>query len=230
MIAYRSNLDDGVQYVATINGQKYGSCAGVFSGNRTLNSSVTIGNKVTNCANMFWSCTNFNQPITIPSSVTDCSGMFMASGFNQPITIPSSVTDCSNMFAYIFDFNKSVTISNGVRGCANMFRNCYRSGTIPSSLTIPETVTDISNMFTYAGTMNDIYIKGKAYRWIGTTAFVQRYSTTTRLNIHFNSSLNNRFNITAAYSIVGAAVTWTAMTNGFYNATKNIYCYYNYAG
>ena len=172
----------------------------------SFNSPVTIGNYITNCSYMFFRCMQFNQPITIPSSVTNCSEMFSGSTyFNQPVTIGSSVTDCSCMFYSTPFFDQSVTIPSSVTDCSYMFYKC-------NSLS------------------KDINIKGTAYRSLNISRMLGEKNNSKRINVRFNSVLNNRFNVTNSYSLVGSSITWTAMTNGFYNATYNIYCYYNYAG
>ena len=56
-------------------------------------------------------------------------------------------------------------------------------------------------------------------------------NTQKRKNIHFNSALQDIFyNNGSGFGITGTATTWTNMTNGFYNAAVNIYCYNNYRG
>lgn len=195
-----------------------------------FNRPVTIGESAINCNGMFASCWNFNQPVTIPDGVTDLSGMFAACAiFNQPIVIPNSVTSCVKMFSSCDDFNQPITIPNSVTNCRNMFYGCNN---FSQSMTVPDSVTDCYRMFVDCENFSkNIYFKGNKYREVNVVQCVMRYYNYYRVNIFFNSVFNNKFNANrSSNSIAGDDVTWTTMTNGFYNDTYNIYCYYNYAG
>lgn len=198
-----------------------------------FNSPVIIGNKVFSCERMFLNCNNFNSLVTIGSNVNNCLGMFMyCRNYNQPITIPGNVINCRQMFYWCNNLNQPITIIEGVQDCYGMF---YQCSNFNQSLTVPSSVTNL-NLFIYGCNdySNDIYIKGTSYRDIDVKQMVVRNATTqytpNRINIYFNSVLNSVFNKTDSTSIFGSVVTWALLSNGFYNATQNVYCYYDYSG
>jgi len=159
------------------------------------------------CSNMFAGNTTFNLNVHIGNSVNNCAYMFYGcNNLNQNIYIPNSVNDCAYMFSRCNNLNQNIYIPNSVNNCAYMFSRCNN--------------------------MCNISIGG-SYRNINTYAIVGAYDpsdTHNRKNLFFNVALNNKFNITNNNSICRNNVTWKTMTNGFYNATYNIYCYYNYPG
>ena len=130
--------------------------------------------------------------------------VFNNASFNQPVTIGNKITTCASMFAHCTSFNQPIIIPNSVIHCSHMFDYC----------------TNFSN---------SIYFKTKNTS-LDVTFLLSNCNNSKRKNIFFNSVLNSKFNNTAAYfSIVGRdSITWTPMTNGFYNTAFNIYCYYNY--
>ena len=180
------------------------NCYGMFDFCTTFNNSVTIGQNVLNCASMFSNCIYFNQPITIPSKVTNCVNMFSAcSNFNQTITIPDNVINCSGVLSETERFNSAITIGKNVINCSGLLGRGYNFG-------------------------NHIYFKTKSTSIDITGLF---YTYAQKKYIHFNSALNSKFNSTTAakWLTPRGDVTWTTMTNGFYNTAYNVYCYYNYA-
>lgn len=207
------------------------NCENMFSSCTNLNQPVTIGNNVTNCADMFHGCYNFNQHITIPNSVINCRCMFdFCRNFNQPVVIPNSVNDCSAMFIYCYNFNQSVTIPDSVSICTEMFFDCVN---LNCDIYVScRTDTNCRDMFRNCHAISNIYFKGNTASNLFVAGLLYNRSNAKRVNVFFNSVFNNKFNITSGITIVGTgkSVTWTPMTNGFYNATYNVYCYYNYAG
>lgn len=232
MILYRSvnkqNTEDySATYTASVNGElQKTSCAYGLSGNTTFNGNIKIGNNVYNCSRLLSGCNNFNHLIEIPNSVKDCSFMFFGcSNFNQPINISNNVEDCSSMFFGCSNFNQPVNIPNKVTTCYMMFEY---SG-FNHDINISKSVNNIAYML-YSNYFNkNIYIQGNEFRNLNIYHMVSENSA-LRKNIYFNQALNNLFNIANSMSVIGRAITWTAMTNGFYNTNYNIYCYYNYSG
>ena len=154
--------------------------------------------------------------------------MFMyAYNFNQPVTIPNSVTTAGSMFYGANRFNSPVTIGDNVKSCSYLFGNATNYA---QPTTFPSNVTDVSRAFANIAGVNDIYFERNEYGSITTEGMLYNKLNTVRTNVHFNPILNNLFNVTNAKSIMGAAVTWTDMEdgNGFYNETRNVYCYNNY--
>lgn len=232
MILYRSvnkqNTEDfSATYTASVNGElQKGSCRRGLASNSSFNGNVIIGNNVWDCSGLFISCSNFNQPINIPNSVKNCTSMFSScNNFNQPIDIPNSVRCCNYMFFNCANFNQPVNISQNVEACYSMFQY---SG-FNQDLVIPKSVNEIGFMLYTNSYGKNVYIQGNEYRSLH-IAYMFSQNNVLRKNIFFNQALNNIFNITNSYSLVGASITWTPMTNGFYNEYYNIYCYYNYSG
>lgn len=221
MIAYRSirsentNPDTyksyGVIAVSSSNSavtrEYLGRCCNMFANNTEFNVNVRIGNNVTECQKMFYGCSNLNQPIVISDSVNNCTDMFYnCISLNQPIII-------SNAY-----------------NCEGMFYNCIN---LNQPMIIPSRAATLINMFAGCISLSDIYIKGTVARTLLTYGLVRNNNSAIRLNrinVHFNQILNNKFNNTNTGSLVYAPITWTAMTNGFYNTSYNVYCYYNYPG
>lgn len=125
-------------------------------------------------------------------------------------------------------FNNVVEIGNNIVQAIYTFNNCKNFN---QNIIIPQRVIDCRNMF--HGCTNfgqNIYIKGNTNRTINTVNMLQSMNNSLRKNIWFNSSLNAQFNKSDNNSLVGNSITWTPMTNGFYNEVYNIYCYSNYSG
>lgn len=170
-----------------------------------FNKRVNIGNKVYSCANMFYGCSNFNSEVRIGNNVKDCSNMlYRCTNFNIPLTIGENVVNCSHMLDSS-NFNQNIIV--------------------------PSSVNDLS-YFLYSAPQfsNDIYINGTTFREINVKYMAYYSIAPKRKNIRFNPVLNNIFNKTDSNSVVGLSVTWTPLTNGFYNSTYNVYCFNDYAG
>ena len=114
-------------------------------------------------------------------------------------------TSCVNLFTHNPSFNSDIIIGNNVCNIYSMLYNCKGFG-------------------------SNIFIKGNIFRNINSSSMFHFCNNELRKNIFFNSVLNNCFNSSASNSIVGYPITWSSMTNGFYNSTYNVYCYYNYGG
>ena len=144
-----------------------------------------------------------NESVTIGNNVTNCAYMFAnCDNFNQQVTIPDNVTDCTFMFRSCSKFNQPITIPSSVTSCENMFRNC-------------------PNM------SSNIYINNKV--GIDVSYMLRSYNTQKRINVFCNNIAT--LNKTASgESLTGTDITWTSTTNGYYNATYNIYIYNNYGG
>lgn len=132
-----------------------------------------------------------------------CRGMFFENtSLNDPVIIGRAVNCCVDMFNGCTSFNQDLDIHGGIDNCYRMLYGC-------------------SNF------AKNIYFHSRE-RAINTVGMLQGTST-LRKNVLFQRSMNTYFNNTDASSIMGAPVTWTEITNGFYNAAFNVYCYYNYA-
>ena len=141
------------------------------------------------------------------SADTDYSSTYTAS--NNGVPYESS---CAFRFAGNTSFNSPISIGENVNSAYHMLEGCSSFG-------------------------QDVYIRGgrrKSNSVLGSfnaSGLFKSCNNSKRKNIWFNNILNNCFNNTGAVSsITNTAITWTAMTNGFYNTAYNIYCYYNYSG
>ena len=238
MIYFRSTLAqsggggepvDLSEYQISVNGELQGFGARQLH-DLTFNQPVSIGNKIVSCSSLFASCTQFNQPVTIPDSVIDCYRMFYAcANFNQPITIPNNVTNCDEMFYSCRNLNQPVTIPDGATNC-NCYRMFFQCYNFNQPVIISSGVASCYEMLQACNNFgSNIYIKRTNADSFTATGMLFGKNNQRRVNIHFNSALNNYFNKSTSVSIVEASITWTAMTNGFYNAAYNIYCYNNYS-
>ena len=242
----------------TMIGSNIRRCDYMFNNCNNFNKPIIIPDTVYTCSSMFKYCRSFNQSITIPSNVNYCDQMFyFCSKLNSPITIipGGSQINCYEMFCHCDIFNQSVTIPDGVTNCSCMFWYCEKYS---KPIIIPDSVTNCSSMFGHCnsfnstitiGNVNDcnfssfisgngdsdgnfgnhIYFKTKQTN-INVTGMLTHTNRTLRKSVHFNSVLNSKFNGTdyETGSIVFYDITWTSMTNGFYNTAWNVYCYYNY--
>lgn len=225
------------------------NCQSMFDRCNNLNQNVQILEGVLYCTNMFRNCNNLNQNIKIPNGVLDCAAMFdNCINLRQQIEIPDTVQNCFRMFRNT-RVSGNIKMSENATDCREMF---FSSPSYLAfvNLFIPRSVTNVAGMLaTESGTSGyykeiNVYINGNEYRKLNilsmfggstkSTLYSNSFYNGNRKNIFFNAALNNVFNNTKN-SIVGynnntAMISWTSMTNGFYNKTYNIYCYYNYSG
>ena len=169
------------------------------------NESIIIGNNVTICSDMFNGCSMFNRPVIIGNNVNYCGFMFNGCmNFNQSITIPDSVTNCRGMFNCCHNLNQPVIIGNNVNDCVSMFSHCYNFN---------------SNIYCYS---NKFTNHSNTY-----AMFYSCFNNRTKRLFIYNN-MNRYFNNTDNSSIIGpSGITWTSMTNGYYNSTYSIFIYTN---
>jgi hypothetical protein len=199
--------------------------------------------------NFFANCTNFNLPVILPEITYGVANMFSGcTNFNSPVTLPNYGIKLNYLFANTPAFNQPVYINNGFN-TGDMF---YNATSFNSPVTISNNFSGLcSSMFAFAVAFNqDIYFPKYAhycdYLFRGATNFgknvyfnsvsgfnaVGMFSETNnslRKNVFFNPICTASFNGNQSHnSIVAREITWTTMTNRFYNAAYNIYCYNNY--
>ena len=201
---------------------------------------IVIGNNVRDCVGLFYGCHYLNTNVVIPNGVESCHSMFRdCYRLNQNIQIPESVTNCGWMFFNVSSLGYEIKIPNNATDCSHMFYNIrYKNF---SNIHIPSKVTSVDNIcgggdagsFNYAP---NIYFEAKDWININIQGMFgggylngpERFNANFRKNVFFNSILNNIFNRDDYHSIADRNVTWTPMTNGFYNAEYNFYMYNNY--
>ena len=201
---------------------------------------IVIGNNVRDCVELFYGCHYLNTNVVIPNGVESCHSMFRdCYRLNQNIQIPESVTNCGWMFFNVSSLGYEIKIPNNVADCSYMFAGITTKNF--ANLHIPPKVNNVENIFggdyayTYPYAPNIFF---DAREWInirilsmfgsGYLNGTEIFNKKTRKNVFFNSILNNVFNRENSYSIAGRPITWTPMTNGFYNAEYNFYMYNNY--
>ena len=223
----------------------------MFSSFTRFNQPLTIPSTVQQLVSTFNSCTSFNQPVVIPEVAVNCMNMFSNCGvFNQFMYIPASVTNASLMFnnCMRFDspviFNKSATMyayanvvsmfsmcrnlnspvifhEKALNSCISMFMNCNKFN---QPVLVPASVNNCQGMFKFANNMrSDIILNGTFQGTsVATKGMITAVTGKPSLNIYC-SNLSAINGTSTTYSITGAAITWEAVTNGYYNATYNIY-------
>lgn len=213
------HISDPLFNKPVIIGNKLASCRNMFYYCNNFNQLITIPNGVVDCSSMFYSCNNFNQPITIPNNVVNCNYMFYScNSFNQPITIPNSVMSCNYMFSGCKNFNQLITIPNSVISCSYMFGSC---GNFNQPITIPNSVVDCSYMFYNCINMNRDIKLLHTTQSVNISGMLSSMNNSKRKNIYCaNLSLLNAKDTS---SLIGRSITWSTTTNGYYNATYNVY-------
>lgn len=146
--------------------------------------------------------------------------------FNEPVTIGNQVTYCYQIFQNLPSFNQPVTIPNGATNCQSMFWNC---ASYNQDITIPASVTDARYMFDSCYNMgSNIFVDAEFESAMNCTAgMLASKDHSKRVNIWCNNL--STFLSTNWQSIVSSSITWTEMTNGYFNSVYNIYLYNNYS-
>ena len=119
------------------------------------------------------------------------------------VIISKDIKSCYYMFNNVSGLNHVIIHAN-VTNCSHMFRSLKGTTNIYINIDPSQTTHNFRNM---------LYNKSNSYR--------------TRIFCNNLSYLNKT---TTSTSIVGATITWTTVTHGYYNSTYNIYLYNNYDG
>lgn len=247
-----TNFDRNIQIPDSVT-----NCSYMFANCTNLNQNILIPSTTTDCSRMFSGCTNLDQNIKIPDVASNCSYMFQncflmnqdikisyvgniramflnCRLYNQAFILPSTTIGTDVCIEALFSdcviFNKPITISEslGVNSLYQLFLRCSRFN---CDVTVPSTVEDIRAMLHTCDSFGrNVYVKGTTSRPLNTFGMLTNTNVSKRKNIHFNAALNSAFNSTSTYTIIGSSsISWTRMTNGFYNTQYNIYCYNNYS-
>ena len=222
-----------------------------FNSCYNFNCPVTGGNNLTSCNNMFAQCVQFNQSFDVGSAVQDVTMMFYNCWrLTEPIIIKQgrSTVNAGWMFFNCQNYNRYTNFANmlNLNGCVNMFGNCRNYNCITplpqtshsymyncenmfincirynQPIVIPNRVGSCGNMFRLANNMrSDIIFSGERTATFTIANMIPAQTDKDSINIYCsNLSLINRAD---RYSVVGQVVTWEAVTNGYYNATYNVY-------
>lgn len=232
-------------YLGKQGGSSLTSMISVFA-KRNFNLPVSMEDTVTDCYNMLANCFNFNSPVEFSNNLQNGQrAMRLCNNFNLPITVPASLTDTYQMFGYCTNLNSPITFTHGLTNMYGMFRHCDN---LNQPLNIPNTVVNCYEAICYTAMNCDVYIPASVtdcvYMMSGTNVFegniyingtpnckglLEDRDYTTRVNI-FCNDLSILTGTTSSDSITDLDMTWTEMTNGYYNEQYNIYLYNNYEG
>lgn len=210
---------------------------GMLSGCANFNSNVNFVNCNSINAYMFmgWRNPNFNAYVNWGNAyITDIrDGFCNCHNFNKPIDLSRIIGNAAQALQFCDVFNQPLNVATESVGLNNI--GCYsllnNSQNFNSPIVFGESVYNVVWALQYCKNFgSSIYFKGNQWRQIAITGLLGFTNNSLRKNVHFNSVLNNVFNRTDGQSIVVNAISWTPMTNGFYNQQYNIYCYNNYAG
>lgn len=237
--AYNTDFNDNITVGSRVN-----NCRDMLFNCYNFNGGVVLGDNVTDMAQMFYHCHSFNQPIHIPDSVKNMYYTFYGcENFNQPIEIPNTVETVLALFRNCYNFNQPITIPNNAN-TSYAFMGCYKfNQPITSNGEWARQIFDHSAMncdvtfgpCTYVLTLafngcqnfgKNVYVNSVNINVVG--GMFNNCNNALRKNIWFNSVLNDMFGKSDINSVVSNEITWTTMTNGFYNTAYNIYCYNNY--
>lgn len=222
------------------------SCAFVSCSN--LNQPVNLGNGIQNVANMFRSANLFNQRVVIPNSITNATDMFSYTNYNNRVDFPTnpvSYISMYNLFKGSPWFDQPVILTN-----PSNLENTFSAMTRFNSPVLVRGVYDSNcplNLFFMYGMFYASYNFHSTLifdldltsanivdeRWAKNCIPVNSQRTyTSPINIYADGALFN-YIISPSTASMGyffeAAITWTAMTNGYYNSAYNFYIYNNVA-
>ncbi len=219
--------------------QALASCA-------NFNSSVTIDTKhysdgstpekyIYSANNLFNNCIKYNRDTDFNVAIGDLSYAFSNCRiFNSRVNI-FKAENIAYMFRDAVVFNKEVTFphSNINRyspmglNMAYVFQNASNYN---CAVRVPNRATNICSMLENATMFgNTVYVNNKSFGMSHVRNLFKGCNNSKRKTLYCNNGRNLIGN-TASNSLVGAAVTWATTTNGYYNATYNVYIYYNYTG
>ena len=187
------------------------SAGQMFGNSKYFNYPVTFPNSCTNYYMTFYNSNVFNSKVTFPSvlpKAASASRMFSyANNFNQPLVFPANIVNLSGLLEFPATagatFNQPIVIKCGSLNIWSMFMNAFNMG---SNIIF---TGDTSNFYT--GYAKQVFYNKPAAK---------------RINIYAN---NLTFFASANFKPIDAStsLSWTATTNGYYNAAHNLYLYSN---
>lgn len=224
------------------------SCQSILSGLTLFNSRVEFGyNSSKNRRVSFFQaigyCNNFDNDVTFTDLGDGNIGNYNMGFtgflrgcpvFNKSITFPNFGFEYNYAFTNCLKLNQPIIIEDCIEGASmeGMFMGCTNFNQV---VTIPKNVSFLSNMFANCtGFGNSIYMKGNVARpqLLIVGGMFRNCNKSKRKNIYYNNIYDNRFTLNNTSSVIGANITWTALSsgNGYYNSTHNIYLYNDYEG
>lgn len=222
-----SHFNSGRDINTVIIGDYVYNCANFFYLLESFNGNVIVGNHVYMCRDMFSGLFEFNSPVEFNHGPIYAQSMFnRAISFNQPFNFPEGTTWAQEAFNGCRSLNKPITLANSTLKCDGLLSNCSKFN---QRLVIPANVDSCASLLANCTNFsNSVYFKGTVSRTLNVYNMFGNIGDYLRKNIWFNRALNSVFNSGQLNS--STIISWTSMTNGFYNSARNIYCYYNYDG
>lgn len=178
----------------------------VFAAHPYYNNNVTFDAnlKAQVFTSMFYNCPLFNRPLIFPKNTMSLARTIeLCKGFNQPILLLTKDTD---QLPYIHA--AAATVNNtGL----NFLRMLNASSNFQSNIIFAS-----PNAFV-----------NKNESRIAFSQMLNGTGTGKKCIYTYNPAIFANSSRSATQTITGSAITWTATTNGYYNATSNIYIYNN---
>lgn len=146
---------------------------------------------------------------------------FQNSMFNNSITIGNNVKNCYEMFYQCYNFNGLINIGKNVNNCVQMLYYCSNFNQSP--LIFPNNVNNFYQTMSYCSDFQgNIYVENNSV--YNVRYMLQGTNTAKRKNIYC-TYLGYFGQTSSSSSLTGTSITWTPMTNGYYNTYYNIYLY-----
>ena len=209
-----------------------------FDSCTALNCAPILSNTIDSVGRLFNNCASFNCPVAFPEAIRSMEYTFgYCPSFNQIVQIPHGVNSVNSLFIGCTSYNKpikyepysnnrsmsSVGFSSSCSGCRNFNSPVYINTSGDANISY----VYLYEAFSYCNNMgSNIIIRG----YNEATRFYPSYmlrDKNTQLRVNIFTTNTAPFKVTTTASVVAKAITWTDMTNGFYNAYYNVYVYNN---
>lgn len=190
------------------------------------------------CVSIHSLCCNskyFNHPINIPPSVNNCTLTFgYTNQFNSRVIFPpntvSTYSKADRMFENSSIFNQPIIFP---KGCANLYDTFSYADNFNQPVVIQ--TTNVNLYYTFMCNAGASSFASNIIFTADTSNYNNRYISLGQP--FYNKNAQKKINIYASNLIpftasnvkwvTSTALTWTAITNGYYNAAQNIYLYNN---
>ena len=198
------------------------------------NKPLNIPNSVVDASSVFYRCSEFNQPIIFPDSINLADGTFdSCSKFNSMVVFsnhPDGII-VSGLLSSCGNFNKPLKITNS-RSASSMCERCTNF----NSPVLFDCYDFIYNTTFGAYSLVTSYAFEDCFEMSSNIIFNIRENTVIsdvasmlagrntgkRINIYSNN-LVQLSQTQSWYSVVGETITWDSYSDGYYNASYNIY-------
>ena len=193
---------------ASLQGRNVVNAANAFAWCYNLRQSAKCGANVVNARNMYYYCNSLIGAAECGKNVQDAYQMYyMCSNLTAGPNVGANVINAAYMYYQCFNMQgmMSIQTSGKIQNAAYMFYRCSKIQ--GGEIRLYSSCTNVYQMF---------FGKNNSNRY---NVYVVKSST-------LDTALRNN---SIAGRIVGTNLTWTTMTNGYYNSTYGIYVYNNLA-